>query len=320
MKKTNNINITPFLTNFFKTGLSLGLFLSISFLANAQHESQYTHFAFNRMAYNPAYAGSKEDLTVGALYRHQWAGIEGAPRTINATVHTPFFNKKCGAGLMIYGDKIGITNTMSVAFDYNYKIKMGNGTLSMGVRAEGEYGSMDLSSADPSDAVDNLITTTAANPTRVSPNFGGGMYFSNQKFYVGASVPRIFKNHLYSNFPDGRDVRTAYLTGGVILPVGTKVKLMPSAMASVNFSAPWQYDFNLNAIFMNTLWIGGSYRVNDSFDALIQYQLNGQTRFGMSYDFTTSALKKSSNGSLEVMIEHTFCNCAKENITNLRFF
>ena len=301
----------------------LFLIITIAFAntMQAQHESQYTHFAFNRMAYNPAYAGSKEDLTVGALYRHQWSGVLGAPRTINAFVHTPFFNKKCGAGLSIYGDQIGATNTMSVALDYNYKIQMAGGTLSIGLRGEGEYGSMDFSQIDPTDVSDNLITSAQATPSRITPNFGAGAYFSTKKYYIGLSVPRLLKkNTLYAKQPIGRDIRSAYLTGGVILPVSNNVKLVPSAMISYNASTPTEFDFNVNAVFMNTLWLGGSLRVNDSFAALMQYQLSGQTRLGMSYDFTTSALRKSSKGSFEIMLEHTFCNCGKDNITNLRFF
>jgi hypothetical protein len=79
-------------------------------------------------------------------------------------------------------------------------------------------------------------------------------------------------------------------------------------------------DVNANLVFMNTLWVGASIRPGDSIDGMIQYQLSGQTRLGMSYDFTTSALRKSSKGTFEIMLEHTFCNCAKDNITNLRFF
>ncbi len=286
----------------------------------AQHESQYTHFAFNRLAYNPGYAGSKDDLTVGGLYRHQWAGIDGAPRTMNAFVHTPFFNGKCGAGLSLYADKIGVTQTYSGALDYSYKIKMAGGTLSLGLRGEMEYGNFDLSNANPSDAIDNVISTTASSATRLAPNFGAGAYFATKRYYVGFSVPRLLKSHLYQLNPKGKSVRNMFLTGGAVLPVGTNVKLVPSAMLTFNPSAPLVVDLNANLVFMNTLWVGASLRPGDSIDGMIQYQLSGQTRLGMSYDFTTSALRKSSKGSFEIMLEHTFCNCAKDNITNLRFF
>ena len=286
----------------------------------AQHESQYTHFAFNRLAYNPGYAGSKDDLTVGGLYRHQWAGIDGAPRTMNAFVHTPFFNGKCGAGLSLYADKIGVTQTYSGALDYSYKIKMAGGTLSLGLRGEMEYGNFDLSNANPSDAIDNVISTTASSATRLAPNFGAGAYFATKRYYVGFSVPRLLKSHLYQLNPKGKSVRNMFLTGGAVLPVGTNVKLVPSAMLTFNPSAPLVVDLNANLVFMNTLWVGASLRPGDSIDGMIQYQLSGQTRLGMSYDFTTSALRKSSKCSFEIMFEHTFCNCAKDNITNLRFF
>jgi type IX secretion system PorP/SprF family membrane protein len=298
----------------------LFIHIVLVFSLKAQHESQYTHFAFNRLAYNPAYAGSKEDLTVGGLYRHQWAGVTGAPRTLNAFLHTPFMNGRCGAGLSLYGDQIGATQTYTGALDYAYKIKMAGGTLSIGLRGELEHGTFDLTNANPADLVDNTIADAATNGTRNALNFGTGAYFSTSKYYIGLSVPRLLKNHLYKKFPTGRDVRSAYLTAGAVFPVSQNVKIVPSAMISYNASAPISYDLNVNAVFMNTFWLGGSVRLGDSFDALVQYQLSGQTRLGMSYDFTTSALRKNSKGSFEIMIEHTFCDCARDNVTNLRFF
>jgi type IX secretion system PorP/SprF family membrane protein len=283
----------------------------------AQQEVQFTHFAFNRMAYNPAYAGSRTDLAVGAIYRHQWLNIPSAPRTANIWAHKAYANGKVGAGFALQADQLGLTNNYSAVMNYAYRIKAGNGTLSFGLRTEGEYAMFDWYKADPADIVDNQI---GVNNSRFAPNFGAGAYYQTKSFYVGISAPRFLKNTMYSKYPQGRDTRSYYAMGGAMLPLGQHLKLAPSAMFSYNPSAPMAFDFNANFIIMNTLWVGASFRSTDSFDAMLQYQLTPATRFAIAYDFTTSGLSKYTAGSMELMLEHTFCNCAKDKVKNIRFF
>ncbi len=283
----------------------------------AQQEAQFTHFAFNRLAFNPAYAGSRNDLAIGAIYRHQWLNIPSAPRTANAWAHKAFSNGKVGAGISVQADQLGLTSNYSTALHYAYRIKAGNGNLSFGLRAEGEYTTFDWSKADPADVIDNQI---AAVNSRFSPNFGTGIYYQAKNYYVGLSAPRFLKNSLYKKQPQGRDTRSYYAMAGAMIPLGTNVKLAPSALFSYNMSAPMAFDFNANFILMNTLWLGASFRSTDSFDAMMQYQITPATRAAISYDFTTSHLRKYTTGSMELMIEHTFCDCGKDKVKNIRFF
>ncbi|MEL7021420.1 MAG: PorP/SprF family type IX secretion system membrane protein, partial [Bacteroidota bacterium] len=84
------------------------LFLFAYSITYAQHNPHFSHFMFNKLAVNPAYAGSKEALTVMALYRHQWEGIAGAPRTGKAAALLPLFGNRVGAGLRVVSDRIGM--------------------------------------------------------------------------------------------------------------------------------------------------------------------------------------------------------------------
>ena len=67
----------------------------------AQFEPQFTQYMFNEMFINPAYAGSREHIALTALYRNQWVGIEGAPKTQTFSVHAPLRNEKIGLGFSI---------------------------------------------------------------------------------------------------------------------------------------------------------------------------------------------------------------------------
>ncbi|WP_445716443.1 type IX secretion system membrane protein PorP/SprF, partial [Flavobacterium sp.] len=48
---------------------------------HAQQDPHYTQYMYNMSVMNPAYAGSKENLSMGLLYRKQWVELEDAPTT-----------------------------------------------------------------------------------------------------------------------------------------------------------------------------------------------------------------------------------------------
>src|SRR6478752_6833995 len=58
----------------------------------SQQDAQYTNYMYNTITINPAYAGSRNVLSVFGLHRNQWSGLEGAPVTNNFAINTPFTN------------------------------------------------------------------------------------------------------------------------------------------------------------------------------------------------------------------------------------
>ena len=65
------------------------LTLSVFIDGYAQQDPQYTQYMYNMSVINPAYAGSKENLSLGLLYRKQWVNIEGAPTDFTFFGHSP---------------------------------------------------------------------------------------------------------------------------------------------------------------------------------------------------------------------------------------
>ncbi len=284
----------------------------------AQHAPQFSNFMFNKLVYNPAYAGSHDVLTMSALYRNQWAGIVGAPVTANFNMHMPFWNDRCGAGLSVVNDRIGMINSTYVNLSYNYRIPVGEKSkLSMGLMGRLEQGSIDWTQVDELDAGDQMIGMGQMN--EIQPNFGAGVYLSNNSYYVGFSVPQILRNNLYNDLSVAESVQNFYLMGGVVLPINKNVKVKPAVLLTYNPSAPFEAEFNANFIFMDALWLGASYRLGDSFDGIIAYQFTKQLRGGVAVDFTTSELNSYTSGSYEIMLQYSF-QYDKSGVTNLRYF
>lgn len=303
-------------------------FLLFSLMAMAQNDVQYTHYLFNRLAYNPAYAGSEGMPVINALYRNQWTGgfADGkAPKTGTINFHTPIQCGKGGVGLGFTSDKAGIFNSNRLDGAYAYKFQVSkNGLLSLGLGAQLEFGNADYTRTNPLDAGDNTILDGNDEYSKTRLNFGAGLYYThNDNFYIGLSVPQLLNTSYFQNVNisgDGNDFHTYYLMFGFTKDLTNNVKIVPGAMFSYNGkNVPFEFDVNANLVFMDKLWVGLNYRLGDSIDGLIQYQINNQLRAGFAYDFTTSDIKQYSNGSLEFLLSYAFTNYSNK-ISNVRYF
>jgi len=289
---------------------------------NAQDDPHYTHYMFNQLVINPAYAGSKDALHLMALYRNQWQGIDGAPKTINIHAHRPFFNGKAGIGLSLVSDQIGLANTTFFDGSYAYRFRVSDkGKLAFGIRGRLEYTRIDWTQGDPLVAIDSKIPGTSV--TKLSPNFGAGLYYSDEKFYLGFSAPVLLKTTVYTDDPLAntsiRSLRSYYLIGGLLMQLNKNVKFRPSLMFTYNPTAPLDMNINASFIFLDALWLGAGYRLGDAIDAMIGYQFSPQWRAHFSVDFTTSKLRDKTYGSYEVMVEYTLQYDGKR-LNNIRYF
>ena len=181
---------------------ALLLLITIQSHSYAQQDAMYTQYAFNALALNPAYAGSRNNvLNATALYRRQWIGIEGAPETQTLSFDMPVNEKRVGLGVQFFNDKIGITKTTGAYASYAYRIEMENGNLALGLQAgmtnfRADFTSVALNTGSPTDPA------FSENINKFLPNFGAGVYFNTDRFYVGASVPHLFNNKLTDHTVD----------------------------------------------------------------------------------------------------------------------
>ncbi len=298
------------------------ILLSLSTVAFSQNDRLYTMFVFNKLQYNAAYAGSADALNVGAHYRHQWQGLDGAPRTITAFAHAPIAGGRSGIGLSLISDEIGIFQSTYTKLDYAYRISFKNGhKLSVGINAQVDFTRFDWSKADLIDNVDVAIPFGERSSSNF--NIGTGLYYSGENFYVGASVPNLLRNTItseaYSGFSDLNDLRAYYLMGGVIFKISQKVHFRPSLLVTYVKNAPKEVDFNLSFLFLESFWIGGSYRLNESADAFVQFPLTQQLKVAVGVDYALTELNSFTKGSFEVMVEYLF-KYENEKVNNIRFF
>lgn len=270
-------------------------------VAWGQQDPQYTQYMYNMNVINPAYAGSKESLSVTALYRNQWSALDGAPDTFTFAVHSPF-GEKVGLGLSAIKDELGPVSETNVYADFSYTLQLSKTIdLALGIKAGATFHDIGLTNLvlqDPNDPffAENVNTTT--------PNIGAGAFLYSDTFYVGLSVPNLLTStHLDANgLKIGSETNHYFITSGYVFQVSDDVKLKPSVMVKSAFDAPVSFDGNLNALFFERFEIGASYRLDDSFSGMAGFLVTPNIRIAYAYDRVVSDIEAVANSSHEVIL------------------
>ncbi|WP_299121591.1 type IX secretion system membrane protein PorP/SprF [uncultured Winogradskyella sp.] len=281
--------------------LSIIAVLLLAFQMHGQQDPQYTQYMYNMNIINPAYAGSRENLSFGLLYRTQWAGIDGAPQTGTFFGHSPIGNN-LGLGLSVIADQIGPVKETNVYADVSYTLKLGGGhNLAFGVKAGATFHDIGLSTLDVIDQNDPFFDE---NINETTPNIGAGFFYYTDNYYLSLSVPNLLSSvHLDANgFKIGSETQHYFLTGGYVFDLSPNTELKPSFMVKSSFDAPTSFDVNVNARFYKKFEIGASYRLDDSFSGLINFALTPSLRIGYAYDAISSDIKAYAPASHEVML------------------
>lgn len=304
----------------------------------AQQDAQYTQFMYNKLPQNAGYTGSREVLSIRALYRDQWSGgknggIAGAPKTTSFSIHSPLKNEHFALGFWFVNDRLGIEHKNEFDVTYAYRVNLGKKVkLSLGLNAGLLWYKLNATSALLTDPNDPAF---AQNVSRVLPDVGAGLYIYHPNFYFGASVPNFIKGDLTAKNQSGSEAkRTAHvviMAGGVI-PAGKVLNIRPQIqyryLASAQSAIPHTLDFNLSLLIYNRVNIGGQYRTSfgnknegvkltnpDSFDFMLEVWPTKQLMIGYGYDYTLTKLANYNRGSHEIMLGYDFAFEKKKVIT-----
>ncbi len=285
---------------YFLTALALITFFDVS----AQQDPHYTQYMYNMSVINPAYAGSKENLTGGLLYRKQWVNIEGAPTTATFFVNSPV-GKNVGLGLSAISDRIGPVEENNIYADFSYTLKMGGDHhLAFGLKGGGTFhkvGLLDQVYYNVPDAGDGSFSQ---NSSRSFMNLGSGVFYYTNKYYVAFSVPNMLKsNYLdYNGQKFGSEVLHYFITGGYVFDLNPNLKFKPTTMIKSSFNAPTSIDLSANFLFNQKFEIGATYRRQDSYGAMVNYAITPGLKLGYAYDHITSSLKVTTPSSHEFIM------------------
>lgn len=305
----------------------------------AQQTIQLSQYLFNGLAVNPAYAGYKDNWTINASSRLQWAGVEGAPITNTLSVDgiTDPEYKNVALGLLITNDRLGPENNSSVYANYCYRIRLNNEDsqrLCFGVGVGAILYNIDGTKFNTGNTTDPTISSAIQN--KLAPDFRAGVYYYSPSFYVGGSVLNLVPNA----YPDPnsifiQEVRTVYLTTGAMVNISPVIDWKPSFLVKEDFKGPTNVNAATYFLFSNLLWAGASYSTSvalwnkpnlqsdltqmDAITGMVGINITPLFRFGYSYDFGSSKIPGYPNASHEISLSYSFAR-AKGRILSPRYF
>lgn len=298
----------------------------------AQQEEHFTQFMHYKQGLNPAYAGSRENMSITAMSRHQWLGLEGAPQTQVISLVAPVLNQRIGVGANIVRQSIGVSDFYTMDGMYAYRIKVPRGFLGIGIQASVRLLQADFSQLKGTQPITQDEAIPQGIQSKFVPNFGAGLYYDSPNFYLGFSIPRLLSTNIDLSNDGGviaKEVSHAYFMTGGIIELSENLGLQPQVLLKYVTGAPLDADFNISLLIGNSFSTGVSYRLGGSqgsgfgeaLSLLTGIQLSPNFFLGLSYDATLSELKRYNSGTLEGLVRYTFGQkSGEEEVDNPRYF
>ena len=290
-----------------------------SMVSFAQQDAQFTQYMYNTININPAYAGSRGALSLFALHRTQWVGLDGAPVTNAVSINSPINNSNLGIGISLVNDRIGPSNENAFSIDLSYTIKTSEiFKLSFGIKGTANLFNLDVTKLNPKNQNDGQFQNL---DNIFSPNIGAGIYFHSDKTYFGLSVPNFIESKRYDDNSVAifKEKINYYFIAGHVFQLSPDIKFKPSLLTKLIQGAPLQVDVSGNFLFYDKFVIGGAYRWSAAVSAMVGFQVSNGLFIGYGYDFETTQLKNYNSGSHELFLRYELFNNYNK-ITSPRFF
>jgi type IX secretion system PorP/SprF family membrane protein len=280
--------------------------LFVSYAAFAQQDVLFTQYMYDKLELNPAYAGSQELFAMDMLTRIQWVGIQGAPRTISFTAHTPLRNPHIGLGFDAIRNELGPSIDYGVLGSFAYRVIFPTTKLCFGVAAGIKYADIDWNALDPQNGNDFVLNSHVKN--KVVPDVNFGIYYYGSQFYVGVSSKHLLQNQMLVASTSPADTKNSYtkllrhfygMAGGAF-PLGDNVVFMPSILCKYVENVPFRIDLNSSFMIYNVLTLGAFYRTDAAVGLLVEVNITKNFTFGYSYDLWFNSLQQYNKGSHEI--------------------
>ncbi|MTH14114.1 type IX secretion system membrane protein PorP/SprF [Flavobacterium sp. LC2016-01] len=288
------------------------IILYITFLfcfttVSAQQDPEYTHYMYNMSVVNPAYAtGTPLMMNFGGLYRTQWVGAVGAPKTFTFFGHTAL-SEKVEVGLSLISDDIGdgAKKENNIYADFAYVLNLGGkNKLSLGLKAGVSSMQTNFNGFKFSDPATDFAFSENINATK--PNIGVGAYYFRDNLYIGFSAPNLIKSKYIEEKSGvnafGSEEIHMFFTGGYVFQINDNLKFKPAFMTRFVKAAPVSIDLSANILYNEKFELGAAYRIDDSVSALFNFNVTPSLRVGYAYDYTLSNLGQFNSGTHEIML------------------
>jgi type IX secretion system PorP/SprF family membrane protein len=299
-------------------------FILIGQISYSQQIPQFTQWSSHQMALNPAHAGIKSCIDIHSLYRIQWVGFQGAPKsgffTLSAPIKTRrknYLSARHGLGLKFETDQIGHFNTNRINMAYAAHFNFTRDTrLSLGL-----YGGIIQMGFDPSNSVTiEPDPTVNKEASFIAPDASFGAWWNGENYYVGLVLQNLFRYKWTDLGTDSRYRFHSIINAGYRFNVNDRITLMPAFILKIPPRGPLAIDLNAIVDFSNKFNLGLGYRNIDALLFFAGFKINQRFSMQYSFDFTLSELQNGSNNTHELSISFSACKPQNNNTSRCPLF
>jgi type IX secretion system PorP/SprF family membrane protein len=299
------INISMFLKSNGRLLAAVGLFLLVpAFAARAQNSFAYSQYMNNLLPLNQAYSLLDKNASVTGLYRSQWTGIDGAPKTFMFNAAIPLENMNGATGVTVLNDQFAIERVTEANAFFAKGIQVGNDnflgvSLNAGIRQYvANYST--LATTDPSFRND-------VRQTR--PNVGFSVMLYAPSYYIGFALPELTISALgNASTQDNSYFKNHFnVSGAYLIENGSDFKIKPAFLAYYSQGQPLTVNFSTTLYLKNIIGLGADYRTGKQMSGILNIN-SRNIRIGYSYQFSTSGynLGGVNNAVHEVVLTYRF--------------
>lgn len=300
------------------------LFLLSSSVCFGQQLAQYSQWSWHQFAQNPAHAGIKQCIDIHSLYRMQWVGFEGAPRSGFLTLSVPlsskrrkFLSARHGLGLKFETDRIGqfSVERFNVAYAAHFNFNKTD-RLSLGLYAGVVQTGYDASS----------ITTGMPDPilenqgSFLAPDASFGAWYNTESFYAGLVMQNLITSRWKNISDDSKYQFHTLINGGYLLPIDDNWALLPTLQMKFAFRGKTAIDIATHFDYRNQFSLGLGFRNSDALMMFAQVKIKDQFSIGYSFGYTISEIQLGAKNTHEVSLRFTTCKPDRRSKTGCSLF
>jgi type IX secretion system PorP/SprF family membrane protein len=264
----------------------------------SQYMPQFSQLIKTLEFINPGYNASKVDPSATLLYRNQWVGFTGAPKTYAANINIPVIKWHTGFGVNAVTETYGLINQTNAALNTNVDVKISNVSfLAFGLNAGVETKRIDMERAF------YYGNEPFAAEEFNSNNFytGIGLNLFARDLHVGAS---FHYTQLEGTNYESNEFYSLYLNGSYLYNLSETWALKPSFIYR-HYANYNDLDLGIFVLYKDVVWTGVAYRLNQAVIFFADFKITKFIRLGYSYDLGVGGITNYSFGSHEVSLELT---------------
>jgi type IX secretion system PorP/SprF family membrane protein len=275
------------------------------FTGRSQYIPQFSQLINTLEFVNPGYNASKIDPSATLLYRNQWTGFIGAPKTYGLNLNIPVNEWHAGFGLNTIAETRGLINQTNLSLTACVDVKVSTSAF----MTFGLSGGVETKRIDMERAIyigDLPYVAEDYNSNHIHAGLGINLFAQN--LHVGLSM---FLSQLDGNMYNPNEYYSVYLNGSYLVPLNDDWSLKPSAIYR-HFAGFNDFDLGVFGLYKDIIWFGAAHRFGKAIIFFADFKVADFMRLAYSYDLAVGLTNSIDHGSHEITIEFTIPSKARD--------